>query len=344
MSNSDYTEYIARISKGKDSLKMLDVIWTRGLPLDRITTTDVWATDAIPAWLPPMQEFMDRIDEWIWSRYHIECEHLCAMNKDGTKKTYEQMFYHVPVRRSQVVQVERERETAPDRIDPRLPGSLEPVVSSWTQTEFQATECKEPLPASLRTPGTTTAKSSSLPTGHIKGFPLPTGVTLCQKLKLRVDTPPLSNERPTRRRKRNIVEYLGIAADEPDRFGQLNEKKSAPLVEYGIEEDLCGLYCQYNNILAPSYETSCRDGCWFCHNQGIDQLRNLWKNYPDHWALLMKWDLDSPVTFKADGHTVHDFDRRFQMEEDGLVPMDKTFRWAPVESYISMFDILRNEI
>ena len=108
MSKSDYTEYIARISKGKDSLKMLDVIWTRGLPLDRITTTDVWATDTVPAWLPPMQEFMDRMDEWIWSRYHIECEHLCAMNKDGTKKTYEQMFYHVPVRRSQVVQVERE--------------------------------------------------------------------------------------------------------------------------------------------------------------------------------------------------------------------------------------------
>ena len=47
MSKSDYTEYIDRISKGKDSLKMLDVIWTRGLPLDRITTTDVWATDTI---------------------------------------------------------------------------------------------------------------------------------------------------------------------------------------------------------------------------------------------------------------------------------------------------------
>ena len=59
MSKSDHTEYIARISKGKDSLKMLDVIWTRGLPLDRITTTDVWATDTVPAWLPPMQEFMD---------------------------------------------------------------------------------------------------------------------------------------------------------------------------------------------------------------------------------------------------------------------------------------------
>ena len=43
----DSTQYIARISHGKDSLKMLQVIKARGLPLDRITTTDVWATDPI---------------------------------------------------------------------------------------------------------------------------------------------------------------------------------------------------------------------------------------------------------------------------------------------------------
>lgn len=142
---------------------------------------------------------------------------------------------------------------------------------------------------------------------------------------------PLSTERPTRREKRNIVEYLGIAADEPARFGQLNERKRAPLVEFGIEEDLCGLHCQYGGCLGPSYETSCRDGCWFCHNQGVDSLRNLWRNYPDHWALLLKWDKDSPVTFKADGHTVHDFDRRFQMEVERKIPTDRTFRWAMLD-------------
>lgn len=103
-------EYIARISYGKDSLKMLQVIQSRGLPLDRITTTDVWATDTIPANFPAMQAFKDRMDERIWDMYRIEVEHLCALNKDGTKKTYEQMFYHVPVRRSQTVKVERERE------------------------------------------------------------------------------------------------------------------------------------------------------------------------------------------------------------------------------------------
>lgn len=138
---------------------------------------------------------------------------------------------------------------------------------------------------------------------------------------------PFSDSPATRGRKRNIVEYLGIAADEPARHGQLNERKRAPLVEFGIDEDLCGLYCQYNDMLAPTYETSCRDGCWFCHNQGVDQLRLLWKGYPELWSLLMKWDLDSPVSFKADGHTVHDFDRRFRMEAERKIPMDRTFRW-----------------
>lgn len=90
---------------------MLEVIKSRGLPLDRITTTDVWATDTISANLPPMEEFKARMDQRIWDMYHIEVEHLCARNKDGSKKTYEQMFYHVPVRKnSQSVQVERERE------------------------------------------------------------------------------------------------------------------------------------------------------------------------------------------------------------------------------------------
>lgn len=134
-----------------------------------------------------------------------------------------------------------------------------------------------------------------------------------------------------RRKDRNIIEYLGIAADEPARFGQLNAKKRAPLVEFGIDEDLCGLYCKYNDMLAPTYETSCRDGCWFCHNQGVSQLRLLRRNYPELWALLMKWDLDSPVTFKADGHTVHDFDERFRLEDEMLIDPEKPFRWAMLD-------------
>lgn len=92
-------QYIARISHGKDSLKMLDVIVSRGLPLDRITTTDVWATDTIRGEHPEMVKFKDMADEYIWRKYRIEVEHLCAM-RDGEKLTYEKLFYHVPKRKS----------------------------------------------------------------------------------------------------------------------------------------------------------------------------------------------------------------------------------------------------
>lgn len=161
---NDSTQYIARISYGKDSLKMLDVIYTRGLPLDRITTTDVWATDTISANLPPMEAFKAQMDQRIWDMYRIEVEHLCARNPDGSKRTYEQMFYHVPKRKSsQSVQVERERERD---------GSGPAPSKGSRYTEFRGVN----------------QRSNDLPDyrvqGSIKGFPGTVGVNWCQKLKI----------------------------------------------------------------------------------------------------------------------------------------------------------------
>lgn len=57
--------FVASISYGKDSLKMLDVIKSRGLPLDRIITFDVWATNTILAEFPEVTEFKKRMDIYI---------------------------------------------------------------------------------------------------------------------------------------------------------------------------------------------------------------------------------------------------------------------------------------
>lgn len=57
------------------------------------------------------------------------------------------------------------------------------------------------------------------------------------------------------------------------------------------------------------------------------------KEYPDLWELLLKWDTDSPVTFKPSGITVHDFDKRFMLEEEGKVPIGKGFKWKDVREY-----------
>lgn len=83
---------------------------------------------------------------------------------------------------------------------------------------------------------------------------------------------------------------------------------------------MCRNWCSANGLLSPIYKTSMRGGCWFCHNQGVEQLRLLRKEYPEYWALLLRWDEDSPATFKGNGHTVRDFERRFALEETGAIP------------------------
>lgn len=58
---------------------MLEAIKRLGYPLDRIIHAEVWATDTIPADLPPMVEFKAYADKIIKEKYDIEVEHICAV-------------------------------------------------------------------------------------------------------------------------------------------------------------------------------------------------------------------------------------------------------------------------
>ncbi len=106
-----------------------------------------------------------------------------------------------------------------------------------------------------------------------------------------------------------------------------------PLVDIGWTEEYCRQWCEDNKLLSPIYTNYTRGGCWFCHNQSVEQLRLLRHEYPELWELLLKWDSDSPTSFKTNGRTVHDFDKRFQMEDDGLIKVgDSKFRWKQILS------------
>lgn len=130
----------------------------------------------------------------------------------------------------------------------------------------------------------------------------------------------------------NTVQYLGIASDEPERIERHTKPNVIlPLVLIGWDEAYCRQWCEENDLLSPIYSTATRGGCWFCHNQGVEQLRQLRHDYPDLWALLLKWDKDSPITFKPNGLTVHDFDKRFFYEDEGKVPADRRFKWRMVD-------------
>ena len=163
-----------------------------------------------------------------------------------------------------------------------------------------------------------TKRSKGNRAGTIIGWPMIRGSECQSRLKM----PPM------RKIEKDNICYIGIAADEPNRFHNLTDRKISPLVEYGVTEAEARKMCENLDLLSPIYTQSARGGCWFCHNQPVNQLRLLRKQYPEYWALMLKWDKDSPVTFHADGHTVHDFDERFQLEDEGLlIANDKTFRW-----------------
>lgn len=247
--------HVLSLSYGKDSLACLGAIEQLGWPLDRIIHAEVWATDTIPADLPPMVEFKAKADEIIKKRYGIEVEHV------RSKWTYEKQFY----------------------------------------TAFQTGKRK----------------------GQIYGFPFRNGPWCNSRLKVGV-LDSANNE--------SAISYIGIAADEPNRFHTLSSTKRSPLVEAGWTEEMCRQWCIENDLLSPIYTTSTRGGCWFCHNQSVDQLRLLRKNYPEYWNLLLKWDKDSPVAFKADGNYVRDYDLRFQLEDEGFFsPEDRLFRWSMLD-------------
>lgn len=252
MSNHE-PEHILSLSYGKDSLACLGAIEELGWPLDQIIHAEIWATDTIPADLPPMIEFKARADTIIKERWGIEVEHTKA------KWTYEEIFYRV-------------------------------------------------LKKGKRA-------------GQIMGWPFMFGPWCNSKLKM----PPLKQIENG-----NII-YIGIAADEPGRFHNLKPSKRSPLVDAGWTEGQCRKWCEDNNLLSPIYMDSARGGCWFCHNQPVENLRFLRKRYPEYWSLLLKWDTDSPVTFKAHKETVHDFDRRFQLEDEHLLRPDAPFRWSMLD-------------
>lgn len=168
--------------------------------------------------------------------------------------------------------------------------------------------------------------------GTIYGFPVLKGAWCTGMLKQRT---------LTKIRNRGDYTYIGYADDEPNPKRQkiLDEYKSGngpsnkvyPLVDHKITEAQAYKWCEDNDLLSPTYKDHSRGGCWFCHNQRLRDLRLLYYNYPEYFDLLLKWDTDSPTTFKPDGTTVHDYARLFELENEGLISADEIHKIKKVK-------------
>lgn len=80
-------EHILSLSYGKDSLACLEACKLLGYPIDRLIHAEVWATDTIPAELPPMIEFKAKADRIIKERYGLTVEHITAERERERERT-----------------------------------------------------------------------------------------------------------------------------------------------------------------------------------------------------------------------------------------------------------------
>lgn len=147
--------------------------------------------------------------------------------------------------------------------------------------------------------------------GDNYGFPYTVGAWCNSRLKIE----------PLRKYFKNIkepvIQYVGIAYDEPKRYERLNhETHIAPLYDLQITEAEAFEICKKYDLLSPIYETSFRGGCFFCPKQSIGQVRNLYWRHPELFETLKAMEKDSHNTFKI-GYTLEDLERRF-LNEVGL--------------------------
>ena len=146
--------------------------------------------------------------------------------------------------------------------------------------------------------------------GDNYGFPYTIGAWCNDRLKMQ----PIKEY--MRKQKDQIIQYVGIAYDEPERYERLNhETHVAPLYDLKITEKEAMEICEKYDLLSPIYKTSFRGGCWFCPKQRLSQLKWLYQEHNDLWNILRDMEKDSLNTFKPNT-TLKDLEERFKNDEE----------------------------
>lgn len=119
-----------------------------------------------------------------------------------------------------------------------------------------------------------------------------------------------------------VVEYVGIALDEPDRV-ENNPLKLYPLVEWEMTEKDCLKYCyergyDWNEDGVELYQILDRVSCWCCSNKNLKELKNIYIYLPKYWQMLrgLQSKIDKPM--KGLGKSIFDLEERFKQEISAL--------------------------
>jgi 3'-phosphoadenosine 5'-phosphosulfate sulfotransferase (PAPS reductase)/FAD synthetase len=131
-----------------------------------------------------------------------------------------------------------------------------------------------------------------------------------------------------------IVDYVGIAADEKDRLEkEQRPDKIFPLVAWGMTEADCLAYCWRRgwHWYEESPQTACgyidlyeilsRVSCWCCANKNERELYNIWLYLPQYWEWLKK--LQSQTARPMKGYC--------KGQPKGVFELEKKFRLRNTE-------------
>lgn len=125
-----------------------------------------------------------------------------------------------------------------------------------------------------------------------------------------------------------VVDYVGIAADEPRRFEkEKTEGKQLPLVDWGMTEADCLKYCHdrgwfwnesSQNGIVELYSILDRVSCWCCASKNLKELRNIYLYLPQYWDRLkdLQSQIDRPFKgfYKERSVGIFQLEERFEKE------------------------------
>ena len=130
-----------------------------------------------------------------------------------------------------------------------------------------------------------------------------------------------------------VVQYVGIAIDEPERLARLDGvNKISLLAKYGYTEADAWRKCEEYGLLSPFYRKWKRNGCWFCPNKSVAYLAHIRRQYPHLWAELREFDrMPNKVSDK--------FNKRytFQQLEAACDRQDKIEAFQQVHPQLNLF-------
>lgn len=156
-----------------------------------------------------------------------------------------------------------------------------------------------------------TARVRGAKKGALRGFPIPGLCNINRDCKI----PPI--RKYLENRSEEIIEYVGIAADEPKRLKRLEgTNRVSLLAKYGVTEQQAMDICKRAGLLSPIYTVTDRNGCFFCPNANEKEIRHLYFNHPDLWELLRELQSTPNTSRKCftRNKTVFDYEKMFEEE------------------------------